>query len=179
MNASSPDNLCLHCGLCCSDVLFARVELGEQSLTRITRTRWRSVSIQLEERANHTSFPLPCGALNATGRCHCYHERPHTCARYHCRLLQRYEAQRVSREKALEKITQVKAHVTALATKLSATPADQADAPFYRRLELFRTWYQHASVEERAEWSHLLVAHNALLLTLTREFYLTEPTATR
>lgn len=174
------DSLCLHCGLCCSDVLFARVELGEQSITRVCRTRWRSVSINLIERSNNsTSFVLPCGALDEQGRCRCYHERPHTCARYQCRLLQRYEAGLVSWAKALEKIELVKNHVETLSQSLADLATDEPEAAFYLRLQLFREWYQAASPEARAEVSHLMVAQRALLLILSREFYFSDSVGLR
>ncbi len=173
------NSLCLQCGLCCSDILFAQVDLGEQTITRVCRTRWRSVSINVIERSSGASFSLPCGALDEQGRCRCYHERPHTCARFQCRLLQCYEAGLISWPKALEKIEQVKSHVAALSQSLADLATDEPEAPFYFRLQLFREWYQAANPEARAEVSHLMVAQRALLLILSQEFYLSDTVSQR
>jgi uncharacterized protein len=99
--ASIPQQLCLHCGLCCNGVLFKDVELqpGDDpkrlaslglslQFTRpkpVVETSVRASS----EKQGTVRFVQPCSALCNDNRCELYAERPARCRDFECALFKR------------------------------------------------------------------------------------------
>jgi uncharacterized protein len=80
-------SLCLACGFCCDGTLFNRVPLLEAEVPPL------KVRLQVVDGQHHAR--QPCPALDGTA-CRVYAERPLTCRRYRCLLLEAHEAAEVS-----------------------------------------------------------------------------------
>lgn len=99
-------SVCLSCGFCCDGTLFNRVPLLEAELAV-----HREI-LRLAPGAHHGV--QPCAALEGL-RCRIYEERPLTCRRYRCLLLEAREADEVSEAGALAIIETVRQLRQALA----------------------------------------------------------------
>lgn len=77
------NELCLACGLCCTDVVHRRVLLAADEL--VLAEEFGLPVTQFEE---GPGFPLPC-PQHHNGRCAVYQRRPAACVNYQCELLQR------------------------------------------------------------------------------------------
>ena len=105
MSASLPDQLCLHCGLCCDGTLFRDVELqpGDDAAKLralglpVTRSRRR-------EEADHLKFPQPCAALCPDLKCRVYADRPARCREFECALFKAVAVGKVDLPAALKTI---------------------------------------------------------------------------
>lgn len=86
-------SLCLACGFCCDGTLFNRVPLTEPEVVAL------KVPLQIGDGHHHVR--QPCIALDGTA-CRVYSERPLTCRRYRCLLLEAHEAGEVSLKGAVE-----------------------------------------------------------------------------
>ncbi len=94
MKPSLTDELCTICGLCCDGSLLDDVELksdGEASGLEL-------MGLQIDW-DNDPALPLPCRALNGK-LCRIYENRPNTCRRFECKLLQRTKRGEVSVDEA-------------------------------------------------------------------------------
>jgi uncharacterized protein len=85
-------SLCLECGLCCDGTLFNRVPLVESEVPLLKER------LQIVDGKYHAR--QPCPALDGT-RCRVYSERPLTCRRYRCLLLEAHESAEVSLTNAI------------------------------------------------------------------------------
>lgn len=77
--------LCRTCGICCSGVMFAYVEVDADQPGPETRRRLNV--LEAEKR-----FTLPCPAHSSDTGCTVYEDRPRICASYTCSLYQEHEA---------------------------------------------------------------------------------------
>jgi Fe-S-cluster containining protein len=100
--ALSMNDLCLACGLCCTDVVHRRVLLTAAELTLA-----RELELTIMQFAEGPGFALPC-PLHRDGRCAVYERRPAACAQYHCELLQRCWQGKVTRAAALALVMQAR-----------------------------------------------------------------------
>lgn len=108
MSAPSPEtSLCLACGFCCDGTLFNRVPLLEAEVPTL------KVRLEVVEGQHHAR--QPCPALDGTA-CRVYSERPLTCRRYRCLLLEAHEATEVSLAGAVSIVEQTRALRSTLAT---------------------------------------------------------------
>lgn len=82
-----PDQLCLHCGLCCDGTLFRDVELqpGDDA-DKLRALRLPLTRSRRREEADHLKFPQPCGALCSDLKCRVYADRPARCRQFECAL---------------------------------------------------------------------------------------------
>lgn len=104
-----PDQLCLHCGLCCDGTLFRDVELqpGDDADKLhalglpVTRSRRR-------EGADHLKFPQPCSALCSDLKCRVYADRPARCREFECALFKAVAVGKVELPAALKTIRQTR-----------------------------------------------------------------------
>lgn len=88
--------------MCCNDVMFQLVPLGEEEVAWAKRHR-----LPLHEGSNIPMAELPCQLL-VNGRCTDYEHRPDTCRKYRCFLLRALEAGEVTLEQGLAKVQRVK-----------------------------------------------------------------------
>lgn len=80
-------SLCLSCGFCCDGTLFNRVPLLDDERARLGPL--------LQVPPGRAHGVQPCPALEGTC-CRVYAERPLTCRRYRCLLLEAHDADEVS-----------------------------------------------------------------------------------
>ena len=95
----SINDLCLACGLCCTDVVHRRVLLAADELSLAQELGLPVVAFE----EGH-GFSLPCPQYQ-DGRCATYQQRPQACAHYQCELLQRCRQGEVTIESALALVT--------------------------------------------------------------------------
>jgi Fe-S-cluster containining protein len=98
----SMNDLCLACGLCCTDVVHRRVLLAADELVLAQEFGLRVM--QFEE---GPGFRLPC-PQHHHGRCAVYQRRPVACVNYQCKLLQRCYQGEVTVESAIALVTQAR-----------------------------------------------------------------------
>lgn len=112
-------SLCLSCGFCCDGTLFDRVPMTEPELV--------SLRVQLAVAPGVSFARQPCAALEGTA-CQVYEQRPLTCRRYRCLLLEAHEANEVSLEHARIIVDETKALRAALndAIATTGTQSDQS-----------------------------------------------------
>lgn len=138
MSAPLPEQLCLHCGLCCDGTLFRDVELQPGDDVEklralglpVTRSRRR-------EEADHLKFPQPCAALCSDLKCRVYADRPARCRQFECALFKAVAAERVELPAALRTIRQTRQQaekVRRLLRELGDTGEGVALAKRFKRL---------------------------------------------
>jgi uncharacterized protein len=98
----SMNDLCLACGLCCTDVVHRRVLLTPDELARAQELGLRVVTFE-----EGPGFSLPCPQYQ-NGRCAAYQRRPQACAHYQCELLQRCWQGEVTFDAALALVMQAR-----------------------------------------------------------------------
>jgi hypothetical protein len=91
----SLNDLCLACGLCCTDVVHRRVLLTPDELALAQELGLRVVVFE-----EGPGFSLPC-PQHRHGHCAVYERRPLACVHYQCELLQRCWQDEVTIESAL------------------------------------------------------------------------------
>jgi hypothetical protein len=92
-------DLCLSCGLCCDGSLFERAYLhsDEKDLAKSLEL------IVLDEHSEKTGFRLPCNLFK--GCCSIYEQtRPYVCGAFKCKLLLKYETDKINLASNLELI---------------------------------------------------------------------------
>ena len=90
--------LCTACGFCCDGRLFSLAPLTASEAEWARRRR-----LPLVEHASNVSLEQPCGALSGT-TCTVYDERPESCRRFVCVLLDQLQHGEVPLESALERV---------------------------------------------------------------------------
>ena len=103
-----PDQLCLHCGLCCNGTLFRDVELQPGDDV----AKLRALGLPLRSRrgleADSLKFPQPCNALCPNLKCRVYADRPSRCREFECALFKAVAAGKVELPAALKTIRQTR-----------------------------------------------------------------------
>ncbi len=98
----SINDLCLACGLCCTDVVHRRVLLADDEIALA-----QELGLQVVEFEEGRGFQLPCPQYQG-GHCTAYQRRPAACAHYQCELLQKCWQGEVTLESALALVTQAR-----------------------------------------------------------------------
>jgi len=162
-------NLCLECGLCCSGVIFADVELQFQEIQNL---KSKVQSLILRGRSGKTKLPQPCAVFDGC-RCRIYSDRPIYCRQFECLLLKNVQEGRVERAKA-SRIVQI---ARVQAQKVRALLRDLGDADeqtalslrFQRAAKRFET---APLPDDKAQiYSELTLAMHDLNLLLSEAFY--------
>ena len=91
--------LCTACGFCCDGRLFSLAPLTADEASWARRRR-----LPLVMHSGTISLEQPCGALEGT-RCTVYDERPESCRRFVCELLDRVTNGELSLEAAIKHVT--------------------------------------------------------------------------
>lgn len=105
MNPPLPDQLCLHCGLCCDGTLFRDVEL--QPGDDAEKLRALGLPIPLPKSGLPVlSFRQPCAGLCADLACRVYADRPTRCREFECALFKEVALKKVALPAALKVIRQ-------------------------------------------------------------------------
>lgn len=107
MNLASQNNICIQCGLCCNGTLFnwANIEPNE-----VIDELFPTEIIKIDKREKSV-FSLPCQFLN---NCVCTiytsesPKRPLICAKFKCKLLQKYEENQITYSESITLIKKTK-----------------------------------------------------------------------
>ena len=98
------EQLCPNCGLCCDSTLFADVELRADDDAK----RLKKLGLTLEAKGRgKLAFAQPCACFEGK-LCSIYHDRPMRCRTFECGLLKRVEANEMTPNAALKKISAAK-----------------------------------------------------------------------
>src|SRR5665213_304235 len=108
MSAGKPSDvvsqLCPNCGLCCDSTLFADVELrAGDDASRLAKL---GLTIQQKTKTK-LGFAQPCACFDGK-LCQIYADRPKRCRLFECGLLKKVQADELTADAALKKITETK-----------------------------------------------------------------------
>lgn len=181
---SVAEKLCLTCGLCCSGVIFADVQLqAGDDATRIEALGLplRKVRNQRSEQTSSadatpampkTKFSQPCVVFDGC-RCRIYADRPNYCRAFDCALLKSVKAGEVKTVDALqliEKALRRAERVRQLLRKLDDKDERVALSLRFRRT-VKRIEQSNVSQQTARTFSELTLAHHDLNLMLSEHFY--------
>jgi Fe-S-cluster containining protein len=105
MTPTLPDQLCLHCGLCCDGTLFRDVELQPDD----DAAKLRALGLPIPQSALRVPrFQQPCSALCPDLKCRVYADRPSRCRQFECALFQAVALGRAELPAALKVVRQTR-----------------------------------------------------------------------
>jgi Fe-S-cluster containining protein len=164
----SVSQLCPNCGLCCDSTLFADVELR-----RGDDAKWLAdLGLSLEKKGRgKLAFAQPCACFDGK-LCKIYDDRPKRCRLFECGLLKKVEADELSADAALKKISEAKILVKKVRGLLRSLGGND------ERLSLTKRYAQamsapvdlSASENDSGLRGELMLAVNELMQTLQRDF---------
>lgn len=140
--------LCQSCGLCCDGSLFGRVPLDPEEDVLARRNRLRVLD-------NGKAFEQPCTALGESSSgarriCSIYDERPLSCRRFTCRLLDRHRREGGPLGPRVAAIQRVRRLVAELQAE-GLTPADMDGHSGARSPAMVRALDMVAELQRRLE----------------------------
>lgn len=160
-------DLCLDCGLCCTGVLYARVDMKtpeeealaeELALPVVTNDAGKQTMLQ------------PCRCY-VDGQCSIYERRFSTCRTYRCALLKNVEAGAVPAREALAVIAQARELLGALYRIMDVDEARQKELTIWGRVASYlKERNVIGSPERTAAHAKLLLTMRALSLLCHRHF---------
>ena len=107
LSVALPEQLCLHCGLCCDGTLFRDVEL--QPGDDADKLRALGLTIPVPSSGFRVlSFRQPCVALCSDLHCRVYADRPARCREFECALFKAVAAGKTELPAALKTIHQTR-----------------------------------------------------------------------
>jgi len=121
--------LCPSCGLCCDSTLFADVELRAGDDAK--RLKQLGLSLQKKGRGK-LAFAQPCACFDGK-LCGIYQDRPKRCRTFECGLLKRVEADGMTVNAALKKISIAKKQAEKVRELLSLTGQQDEQLALTRR----------------------------------------------
>lgn len=128
---SAAHRLCLACGLCCNGVLFADVRLAPGDAIEALK----AAGIPIRRRAKTCGFGQPCVALQASGACAVYADRPSMCRQFECSLLKNVAAGELSEAGALRQIRRAQTLADKVRSLLAASGNHQDHRPLTKRYQ--------------------------------------------
>ena len=161
------EQLCPNCGLCCDSTLFADVELraGDDA------ARLKKLGLTLTKKGkNKTAFAQPCACFDGK-LCTIYADRPKRCGLFECGLLKRVEAEEMTANVALKKISAAKkraGEVRSLLRSLGQT--DERMALTHRYTDVMSRPMDFSIEGEAERRGELMMAVNDLMQLLQRDF---------
>ncbi|EDZ61453.1 protein containing UDF0153 [Sulfurimonas gotlandica GD1] len=78
-SAIASGELCMACGLCCTGAIFSHVTISRNAYKRLPEANVSSTNNKIE-------MNFPCSFFQE-GSCSVYHDRPHKCTSYNCKLV--------------------------------------------------------------------------------------------
>lgn len=153
------------CGLCCDGTLFDHVKLGADDDIRPLS----QAHVGIISNGGTPAISLPCTAY-ANRACSIYSERPHICRQFHCRLLRRFKANKISEGRALDVIRKAIA-LRGNVKQQMRTVFSEDDCNFDNfTARLISRCKDASSAEAKASVSALFQSFAALWLYLNRHF---------
>jgi hypothetical protein len=110
---TTPQALCLTCGICCEGTLFSHVPL--KAADALLPLQAGGIAIGANDAGQF--FNLPCAA-HREGCCQVYASRPIVCRKYRCELLGKYESGTSSWAESQQKIGHVQMLKKMIGTEL-------------------------------------------------------------
>ena len=163
----SVEQLCPNCGLCCDSTLFADVELraGDDA------TRLKKLGLTLEKKGKaKIAFAQPCACFDGK-LCKIYADRPKRCGLFECGLLKRVEAEEMTANAALKKISEAKKLAGKVRELLrSLGQRDERMALTHRYSEAMSAPMDFSVEGEAEKRGELMMAVNDLMTTVQRDF---------
>jgi hypothetical protein len=112
-SGSTPaEQLCQHCGICCTGAVLSGGRLEPSELAFAERHRLRVVQTQ-----KGPAFAHPCPLL-VDNCCSAYSERPKTCSAFRCRILRSLESGSLTEAQARERIAELLQRISAIESAL-------------------------------------------------------------
>ncbi len=102
-NILNGEALCQECGLCCQGVFHSYVRLLDDEVCIIEKT---NINVQFDKEEKFSFFTLACLAFD--GHCSIYQERPSTCSKHRCELLQSVIQEEIEIQDALMIVDKMK-----------------------------------------------------------------------
>jgi uncharacterized protein len=96
MSETAAQSLCTQCGLCCTGVIFADVELRDEK----EATAMECLGLEIEEEEGRALLIQPCRGLRGR-KCGIYAHRPDCCRSFECKVLKDFQSGEISVTKAL------------------------------------------------------------------------------
>jgi Fe-S-cluster containining protein len=106
------EQLCEHCGICCTGAVLSGGRLEPSELAFAERHRLRVVQTQ-----KGPAFAHPCPLL-VDNSCSVHEERPKTCRVFRCRLLRLLESGDLTEAQASERISELQRRISAIESAL-------------------------------------------------------------
>lgn len=162
------EQLCPNCGLCCDSTLFRDAELQKGDDAK----RLAELGLSLEKKGRRRlAFAQPCACFDGK-LCGIYDDRPKRCHLFECGLLKKVQADEITANAALEKISEAKILVKKVRGLLRSLGQDD------ERLALTKRYSQvmsepvdlSASQNNSELRGELMLAVNDLMQTLQRDF---------
>ena len=158
--------LCPNCGLCCNGVLFADVELraGDDA------GRLAELGLSLTKKDSKLAFSQPCGCFDGKF-CTIYADRPKRCRTFECGLLKRVEANAMTANAALKKISTAKIQAEKVRELLRQSGQRKEQmALTHRYAEAMQSPIDLADEGSAERHGDLMLAVNDLMTLLQRDF---------
>jgi Fe-S-cluster containining protein len=162
------EQLCPNCGLCCDSTLFADVELHAGDDAK----RLAKLGLSLKKKSkNKLAFAQPCACFDGK-LCGIYNDRPKRCRTFECGLLKKVEADEMSANAALGKISEAKFLVGKVRELLRLLGGNDERLPLTKRYaRAMSAPVDLAAAENNSELrGELMLAVNELMQTLQRDF---------
>ena len=160
-------NLCLKCGLCCDGTLFYSVAIDVERDDETFALLGVSTAVVMGE----VSVLHPCAA-HVQGVCTIYHDRPHICRTYQCKLLQEMKKDTISWELACALVAETKQHRDRIAQRLSPWAEVGPGTGLSAAYRLFSD--SHAGEADRTMFlkkhGDIVLDYGALLIRLRKHF---------
>jgi len=158
--------LCPNCGLCCNGVLFADVELraGDDA------GRLAELGLSLTKKGSKLAFAQPCACFDGK-LCTIYADRPKRCRTFECGLLKRVEANTMTANAALKKISAAKIQAEKVRELLRQSgQREERMALTHRYAEAMQSPIDLADEGSAERHGELMLAVNDLMTLLQRDF---------
>jgi hypothetical protein len=160
----SEQSICMACGLCCDGTLFGHVDLEpEDDVVTLV-----AGGIQILSHETSSRFKQPCTAHKGC-KCTVYPNRPRSCVRFHCVLLERFKANKISKSEALRLIREAVNLRNNVRRNMLAAFGDNAWPLAETRARLTEGW-KDASVAAKKRYAEFFRMLIALQLCLDKSF---------
>ena len=178
MNPPLPDQLCLHCGLCCDGTLFRDVELQPGDDAEKLRALGLPLRSRRGQEAHPLKFPQPCSALCSDLKCRVYADRPARCREFECALFKDVALEKVELPAALKVIRQTRQMAEKVRRLLRELGDAGARVSLARRFKRVKRKFDAGELPEGLDaetaydlFAELSLAVHALDMRLRTKFY--------
>lgn len=119
-------NICLSCGMCCDGTLIGFVQLDQKEVPAL-----RAI-MEIEEENNENIFFQPCDKY--CNGCTIYAERPESCVKFKCGLLENLEQKKLTFDSAINIIELAREKRYAIEEQISSLNLNLKSQSFYFKI---------------------------------------------